>query len=435
MTDTTTIDLRYGDQTQRITLPTRHLLADVGMRAVAPAADVDALLHAALAAPTGCPPLRTLAHGAQRVVLLVDDLTRPTPTHRLWPAIVAELHAAGVTHEQICFLVATGTHRPMTEPELEQKLGRAALDRFEVVNHDYRIAADQVALGTTPSGIPITVNRRVAEADFVIAIGNIVPHRYCGWAGGAKIIQPGVGGEATTAGTHLMITKDPGARLGVVENQVRHEMETVADQAHLRFIVNTILDRYGQVVDVVAGDFRLAFRAGVERARHVYSAPLPGRADIVVASAYPSDINFWQAGKALYAADLVVRDGGTIILASPCYEGIGEHGEFAELLRHDYQTLDRMIAAGSVRDRIGAAAALAVALVFARSRLLLVSEHISEQEVAQMGARRFATVQDALDAALAEHGPAARVAVLHEATELLPLIEGEATPAGPAPIP
>jgi nickel-dependent lactate racemase len=419
---TATIEIRYGSTLTTLTVPAANLLDNVGMSEVQPAEDPLQLLAAALAGPIGCAPVREMARGKARVVLLVDDLTRPTPTHLLLPTIAAELAAAGVRDDQICILVATGTHRPMTGRELEQKLGSGAVKRFQVVNHDYRVAEDQVELGATPSGIPITINRLVAEADFVVGIGNIVPHRYCGWAGGAKIIQPGVGGEATTAGTHLMITKDPGARLGVVENQVRQEMEEVAERANLKFIVNTILDRNANVVDIVAGDFRLAFREGVARALGVYSVPLKGQADIVVASAYPSDINFWQAGKALYSADLVVREGGTIILASPCYEGVGEHGEFVDLLQYDYHTLDRMIAADQVHDRVGAAAALAVALVLGRAELWLVTHHVSEEEARRMNARRFTDLQAALDAALQTHGPDAKVTVLHEATELLPLV-------------
>jgi nickel-dependent lactate racemase len=219
-----------------------------------------------------------------------------------------------------------------------------------------------------------------------------------------------------------MITKDPGARLGVVENRVRQEMEAVAEQANLKFIVNTILDRYANIVDVVAGDFRLAFRQGIERARGVYSAELKGPADIVLASAYPSDINFWQAGKALYSADIVVREGGIIILASPCYEGVGEHQEFAELLQYDYEAIESLLNRGQVHDRVGAAAALAVAVVKARAAIWFVTAHITAAEAEQMGSRRFETIQVALDAALQLKGDTARVTVLHEATEILPIL-------------
>jgi nickel-dependent lactate racemase len=392
------------------------------MREVEPVTDPETVIEAALDAPIGSPPLEELARGAQRVVILVDDMTRPTPADRLLPAILKRLERAGISPDAICILVATGTHRPMTQAELVAKVGPDVLASYEVVNHDYRQPDTLVQRGSTPSGVPITLNRRVAEADFVLAVGNIVPHRYCGWAGGAKMIQPGVGGEATTAATHLMITKDPGARLGVVENRVRQEMEAVAEQANLKFIVNTILDRYANIVDVVAGDFRLAFRQGIERARGVYSAELKGPADIVLASAYPSDINFWQAGKALYSADIVVREGGIIILASPCYEGVGEHQEFAELLQYDYEAIESLLNRGQVHDRVGAAAALAVAVVKARAAIWFVTAHITAAEAEQMGSRRFETIQVALDAALQLKGDTARVTVLHEATEILPIL-------------
>ena len=122
-----------------------------------------------------------------------------------------------------------------------------------------------------PSGVPVMMNRTVSEADLVIGIGSIVPHRYCGWSGGAKIVQPGVCGEATTVATHLMITLDPGVRLGNVENVVRHEMEAVAERAGLRFIVNTVVSARGDVVSVVAGDPVKAHRAGVRLAEKVCS--------------------------------------------------------------------------------------------------------------------------------------------------------------------
>jgi nickel-dependent lactate racemase len=422
MSNVRPVTLRYGNEQQQVNIPWKNFLDEVGMRQVEPAANPDAVIEAALNAPIGRPPLEELVRGTERLVVLVDDVTRPTPVYRLLPSILRRFEQASIPKDAICILVATGTHRPMTVSELEAKVGSETLAQYRVVNHDYSQPQALVHLGGTPSGIPITLNRLVAEADCVVAVGNIVPHRYCGWAGGAKIIQPGIGGEATTAATHLMITKDPDARLGVVENQVRHEMEAVAERANLKFIVNTILDRYANIVDVVAGDFRQAFRQGVERAREVYSVAITRQADIVLASAYPSDINYWQAGKALYSADLVVRDGGIIILASPCYEGVGEHEEFVQLLQYDYPTIERMIDNGDVKDRIGAAAALAVALVMGRALVWLVTSNIAADQIRRMKCTPFDTVQDAVDAALEIKGDKAQVTVLHEATEILPVV-------------
>lgn len=413
--------IRNGDVVETLAMEGAVSVEELRPREVSATEDPLRLVAAALDAPIGSPRLEELAAGSQDAVLICDDMTRPTPTHLLLPAILDRLNAGGMADSAITVLVATGTHRPMTRSELVAKFGRAVLDRVRVVNHDHAALEDLVSLGATPSGVPITVNRLVADAGLVVGVGNIVPHRYCGWAGGAKIVQPGVSGEPTTAATHLMITRDPLARLGEVENTVRHEIEQVAESVGLGFIVNTVLDDRQTPVHVVAGDFRAAFRAGVALARAVFGVPFETRPDIVVASAHPSDINLWQAGKAFYSADTVVEPGGLIILSSPCTEGIGEHGSFAELLALDPAQIEDELARGVVPDRISAAAALAVALVRQRAEIWLASTGISEADTRRMHMRRFPTTADAVRAAIQER-PGSRVSLLHNATELLPIM-------------
>lgn len=415
------LSLHYGTSMIAVEVPARRVLDVLAPPEIAPAGDPAVIIQDALLHPIHSPDLRQLAHGATSVVILVDDATRPTPAHLILPHIVNELSAARVDKSAVTVLVGLGTHRPMTETELRQKLGQPILDSLRIVQHDHRDAASLVALGQTPSGIPVVLNRLVRDADLTIAVGNIVPHRYCGWAGGAKMIQPGVSGEATTAATHLMITKDPGAVLGNVENSVRHEIEAVADQTSLRFIVNTILTRTGELYDVVAGDFRCAFREGVRRAGAIYGVDVARQADVVLTSSFPADLNFWQAGKALYGADLVVRTGGIIILVSPCFDGMGEHPEFNHLLRKRYQEIEQDLAEGRVHDRIAAAAALAVAKVTERAQVFIVADGISAREADDADLRKFTSVQDAVNTALSVVGEQGRLSLLHEGAEALPI--------------
>jgi len=419
-------ELPYGGRELAVEIPDERV-ADVELLSLAEpatAGSAQALVEGALAAPIESPRLRELAHGLEDVVLVVDDLTRPTPISLLLPPVVAELRAAGVPLGAITVLVALGTHRPMTDAELAERLGGELTRTLRVVQHAYLDREALVDLGPTPSGIPVVLNRLVVESQLTVAIGNIVPHRYCGWAAGAKMILPGVAGADSVAATHLMITKDPEIRLGVVENRVRHEIEAVADRTSLRFLVNTILTRSGAVHAVVAGDFRAAFRAGVERALEIYAVPARRQADVVVTSGYPAEINFWQAGKALYAADLLVRDGGTIVIAAPCPEGMGEHDEFTELLGLSYEEIEARLARGDVADRIGAAAALAVAVVRRRAEILLVADGVGEEDAARAGLRKLPTLQAAVDEALAAcDGDRPTVAVLREGAEALPVLQ------------
>lgn len=414
--------IHYGVDVIELVVPSETIVQQASMRDLLVPPNPGALVEMALDAPIGSAPLQELARGAERVVIVVDDLTRPTPAFQLLPGIFKRLEQARVSRENITILVATGTHRPMTPTEMAAKVGAQTLECYRVLNHDCHREEELVDLGMTPGGTPVRLNRLVTDADLVIGVGNIVPHRYCGWAGGAKIVQPGVSGEETTAATHLMITKHPSIRLGNVENPVRHEIESVADRANLRFIVNTVLDQQANLLAVVAGDFRQAFRKGVELASQVYGAPLYGQAHVVIASAYPSDFNLWQAGKAFYAADLAVREGGVIILVSPCYEGMGEHDELLRLSGLDYSEIEAMILQKKVHDRIGAAAALALALIKARASLWLVADHITREQARCMDMEQFSHPQQAVDKAVQLFSPAIRLNVLHQATEILPML-------------
>jgi nickel-dependent lactate racemase len=420
------VSLPYGGAEVEVDIPVDRV-EGVDVLALADrssAADPRAVIEHALGSPVASPRLSDLAAEVQDAVIVVDDVTRPTPVSVVLPAVIDELVGGGVPREAITVLVALGTHRLMTGPELRARLGDEPARTLRVVQHDYRDASSLIDLGATESGIPVVVNHLVCESQLTVTIGNIVPHRYCGWAGGAKMILPGVSGADSTAATHLMITKDPNIRLGVVENRARHEIEAVADLTSLRFVVNTVLTRSGGIYDVVAGDFRAAFRHGVERALDVYSVPVRRLADIVLVAGYPSEINFWQAGKALYAAELLVRDGGTIVLAAPCPEGMGEHDEFIDLLAESYEAIEARLTNGEVRDRIGGAAALAVAVVRRKARLFLVADGVSDAEARRAALPKFASLQHALARALTVAPSSAKptLAVLREGAEALPVL-------------
>lgn len=411
--------IRNGAKIEHFAIHTKLFIDEIKQHDEPESQNPRGLIRESLESPIGCGPLSELARGAKNVLIIADDLTRPTPVKLILPEILVKLNLANIRDVNIRIMIATGTHRPMTYTELVSKLGEGIPDRFEVLNHRYDDIENLVTLGKTPSGIPITVNRNVIDSDFIIGIGNIVPHRYCGWAGGAKIIQPGVSGEETTAATHLMITKDPQARLGQEENTVRREIEDVAEQVGLNFIVNTILNHEQKIIAVVAGEMRKAFRAGVDIAKSVCGAEFRIPADIVIASSYPVDINLWQAGKALYSADLVAKNGGLIILVSPCSEGVGEHGSFRDLIFQEYEAIEKLIESESV-DKISAAAALAVALVRQRVNVWMVTEGISEEDCVKMGFKRFSSVSEAVLAATKER-PGATFSILHNACEVLPI--------------
>lgn len=424
------VTLPYGPKSVEIRIPEKNLVGVYSPRDAAPVADIKAEIRRALASPIGALPLREQVRGRKNAVLVADDNTRLTPTDLLIPILLDECNAAGVPDPAIAVIIALGTHRPMTNEEIQAKFGAETVRRVAIRNHPYKDPAALVDLETTKNGRRIRINREVVEADFKMGIGSIVPHHIPGYAGGAKIIQPGVSGEETTAYTHLLSVRAPRSYLGVLENPVREELDAMARKVGMNTILNTVLNRHGDVVQAFFGDTAEAFRAGVEKAREVYEIPIPEAADIVLSGSHPCDLDFWQAHKTLYPSDLAVKAGGIVIVATPCYEGVSQmHCDILELTLLGAGQIRERVSAKEVRDEVGAALAIAWAQVKEREEVWIVSDGIRPDEAAKLGFRYFADVQEALDAALAQKGVNARVMVLTHAPDMLPRITRDASPA------
>ncbi len=416
------VELDYEPDKLHLEIPAQNLIGVFAPRQLPPVSDVAAEIESALAHPIGGLSLTELARGARRVILIADDNTRPTPLTVIAPILLDALNRAGIPDAAIEVVIALGTHRQMTEAEIAQKFGTQVVKRVPVVNHEAFDPSALADLGMTAGGVTVQVNRRVLKADLVLGIGSIVPHHIAGFSGGAKIIQPGICGEHTTGQVHLLSVRRERSLLGALENQVRAEMETIAERAGLRAILNTVLDSEGRVIGSVYGDPRLAFRQGVELSRRIYGVRVPCLADIVVADSHPCNIEFWQAHKTLYPAELCVRPGGTIIVVAPCPEGVSvTHPEIIAWAGRAPDEIEAAIRAGYIKDLTAGALALAWANVRRRATVSIVSRGIVDKEARALGFVPFATVEDALADAFRRHGHNAMVSVLPCAPDTLPL--------------
>ena len=323
--------------------------------------------------------------------------------------------------DQVIVLIALGTHRAMTDAEIQAHFGAEVSRRVHVRNNPWWDPAQLVDLGRTANGTPVTVSRLALEADFLIGVGIIVPHHIPGFSGGAKIIQPGITGPETTGATHFLSTRAPRSFLGQLENPVRAEMESIAARVGLKAIFNVVLDPHGSLIEAFYGDFVQAHRAGAAVSQQVNGVALPGRADIVLAGSHPCDIEFWQAHKSLYPAEMAVKAGGTIIVVTPCPEGVSvTHKEMLAFTAQSAEQIERSILDGTIRDVVSGALALAWARVRQHARVCIVSPGVNDQAAA-LGFTPFSTIDVALAEAFDRHGPGALLTVLTHAPDTLPL--------------
>jgi len=425
------ISFRYPDAPP-VDVPDGNLLGQFQPQQAPPTPQAEALVKRALAAPIGSPPLSALARAGQRVLILIDDYTRPTPVASLLPPVLGELQAAGVRPSDITLLVASGTHRAMSDSELAHKLGPDVVSASRVEQHHWREEAQLAHLGETSGGIPIVVDRRLLDADLIIGVGHIVPHRILGYSGGAKIVEPGVSGPATsTREIHWLAAQVPGRDiLGIADNPVRRQVDEIGRRAGLRFIVNAVQGSDGRVSHVFAGDPVAAHRRGTEASRQVYGVELPAFADIVITDSYPADVDFWQAAKAVYATELAVRPGGVVIVVTPCPEGVSaEHPVVLERGVQPLAEMRRLVESGEITDIIGGAImALTAWVVRERATGIMVSSGIAPGDQRKLGFLPARTPQEALDEAFRLIGRDARVAVMKHGGEILPLVAGQPVP-------
>ena len=310
----------------------------------------------------------------------------------------------------------------MTQQELVDKYGEA-MDRVEVIQPDFRDPEKLVKVGVMPNGSPIEVNKEIEKVDIAIGVGMIVPHHVSGFSGGSKIILPGISGEKTVGEMHLLSARLRRSFLGVEKNQVRDLMDIVAERAKLRGLINVVVDGTGNVTWIGAGTVSEVFREGVREARKVYEVKTPSNLDLVIASSYPADIEFWQAHKSLYPADMVLREGGTLILLTPCPEGVARtHPEVLELARLTPEEIDRKVRSGLVSDPVGAANSMVWSKIRSRIKVVLVSEGISEQEARSLGFEWYGNLQEAIDREISKFEKP-RVGVMRNAPELLPNVK------------
>ena len=412
-----------------VSIPEANLAEILSPNKYPPLEDLDGAIQEAYSAPIGLPDFESLIKKGQKVLLVSDDNTRLTPVDRLLPPLVDRLNKAGIPDFDITVLMALGTHRYMSEEEMLKKVGPAIYKRIRVINHLWRDDKTLVDLGRTDSGIPLKVNKLLMESEFVIGLGAVVPHHIPGFSGGAKIIQPGVCGPETTAETHLLSCRGGGdSLLGLVDNPVRRDLDEMARRVGLTAIVNVVLTPEGRPAGVFFGHYQKAFLAAVELAQKIYGVKYRIKPDIVLADSHPCDLDFWQAHKSQYPAQIMVKELGIIILATPCPEGISPvHTDLKQFTRFGSQEIQQKYRGGELTNGVAVALATAWAMVREKASIITYSSGLSPEETEALGHIRAESLQWAVDEALRRQGPKAKISVLTHAPDMLPIWDdGEA---------
>lgn len=326
-----TVELPWDHRAIRLDLPGDWHVAGVLEPSPLPGVP-DAAAEAArsLQSPIGSTRLSELAGRDQKIALVIDDGSRPTPQSAILPAVVAELECCGVRREQITVVPAVGVHRAMSEDEIAQRIGPELFAGMRWESHDCDDPAKLANLGITSRGTPALINKTVAEADLVISVGCIEPHIIASFGGGYKNLVPGVAGRATIAHNHALNCRPSTFNMvgqPIEKNPMRLDLEEAAAKVRGNvFIVNAVLNSALQVVRIVCGHPIAAHREGARISAGIYGVEIPGMADVVIAASHPMDSDLRQGVKALANTIRAMRPGGMMITTVRAKEGVGVFG-------------------------------------------------------------------------------------------------------------
>ena len=327
------VQLAYGKTGLPVNVPDSAIVVEP--RHLPALADDKAAVLAAMRNPQGTPPLKSMVGKDDTVAIVISDITRPTPNHKLVPWIMEELDH--VPRENFVIINGLGTHRANTQEELTGMLGWDIVNTVRIENHDAFDDAKLVRVGRNSYGSEVYFNKTYVEAKFKIVTGFIEPHFFAGFSGGPKGINPGVAGIKTILDFHnAEMIGHPLSTWGVIEGNILQDAATQnCLMAKPDFMLNVTLNGEKQITGVVAGDVIAAHREGCKFVKETAMYAVDEPFDIVVTtnSGYPLDQNLYQTVKGMSAAAQIVKQGGAIISASECSDGVPDHGNYAKILK------------------------------------------------------------------------------------------------------
>ncbi|MBN1320307.1 MAG: nickel-dependent lactate racemase [Thermoleophilia bacterium] len=420
------IDVPWGTGTTSVDVDARRVAGVLGAN-VEKAEDPAGILREALTRD-GAGFAEFLARAASPLLVVVNDGTRPTPSAQVLAVLRADLEEwLRAPGDKMDFVIATGTHRAALPEELDRIFGAdfAAAHAESIFSHDSKDKQNLVHLGRTTRGTEVWVNSLLAEARSVIVINSVEPHYFAGYTGGRKSLFPGLAGYETVWANHKL-SMEEGSELLVLDGNPVHEDLEEALVAGIAgkdvYSIQLVLDKEHRIGFAAAGVLEDTFRQAIAVAEKQFVLDIDRHYEVVVAVApHPMDCNLYQTNKAIQSGALAVKDGGVLIVVSQCTFGLGENQTLYDMLAAADSPAHALERANLEEYKLGVQQATRIAAILERAQIWMVSS-LQDEQVGAMFMAPFASVQEALIAALESQGEAAQALFLTEASITVPRV-------------
>ena len=412
------IDVKYGrDGIQKVEIPDRNYIGTFYPKDVE-CGNPDDVIGESLDSPIGYESLAQFLEGGKDIVFIVNDGTRPTPTAKVLDALSGRMDLRSAR-----YIIATGTHRDMTQEEYDNVFGSHYAElKDRIICHDAN-NSECVYLGDSKNGTPMEVNKIAVDADRLVIITSVEPHYFAGFTGGRKSFLPGVASFRTIEANHKLAMNKEAQSLILDGNPVHEDMMDALGviKGKKIFSIQMVLDRHQNIYKVASGDLNPAFDKAVGWAKDVFCVPIPEKADMVISVApYPMDVDLYQSQKALDNGKWALKEGGKILMVSKCREGIG-HATFLKQLsssKDPEQILENLRS----EYKLGYHKAAKMAEIATWASIWAVTDLDPEIIRGSNIITPFPSVSDAVSKEL-EENPDARIIVLMDGSVTIPIVK------------
>ena len=419
-------NLAYGKGGHRIELSDKYYIDVIEPRWIESVNDQSLAITQALNAPIGCKPLKNIAGDNEKVAIIFSDITRATPYNIILPALLEELKE--IRRKNIIFFCANGTHRLATHQELINILGEEIVRDFEIIQNEANDSDAHEFVGTTVSGNEVFLNRKVLDCHLKILTGFIEPHFFAGFSGGGKALIPGMASVKTIKYNHsISHLSGKYVTWGVTSgNPLWEEIMEAAEFVPGLFLLNIALNRNREITGVFAGDLRTAHKAGCEFVKESAMTPVSCLFDIVITSnsGYPLDLNIYQTVKGMSAAAQIVKEGGSIIIAAECWDGIPAGSDYEKILTSVDGPVSLMKYVEENESKLNDTWQIYYqALIQQKADVYLFSEKLDDSTVRKALLNPAGDIARLTDKLAERIGPQAKICILPEGPQTIPYLK------------
>jgi lactate racemase len=419
------VNLAYGKSGHLIELPENMNVDIIEPQWVNGVIDENYAITEALRNPYNSKPLNQIIGKDDKIGIIFSDITRATPYNLIVPAILEELQ--NIPQKNITFFCANGTHRLATDEELISILGQDVVNQYTIIQNESGKADLFEYVGSTTSGNKISLNKEILKCNIKILTGFIEPHFFAGFSGGIKALIPGMASRDTIKYNHSIThLSERKAVWGITEgNPIWNEMMETVEFVRGLFLLNVSMNNKMEITNVFAGDLRSAHKAGCQFVSESAMVPVEKLYDIVITtnSGYPLDLNIYQTVKGMSAAAQIVKDGGNIIIAAECWDGVPSGSDYETILK-SVNSVDELMEfvmkkESSLQDTWQI---YCQAMIQKKARVFLYSDRLDDETIKLAHLNPVDNIINQINKLVAETGSDAKICIMPVGPQTIPYL-------------